>query len=360
MRILLFGEFSGFFNCLRDGLVDIGHEVYMVSNGDGKRGYPADYNWYVSPEKYGRYLSHVLEIKNVLSHRDLIRGYDAVMLIHPTIFSGIVPVIKPIFNYILNHNDKVFLSGAGLTPISVNYWYNSEEKYHNYVKGLILDKQISEKKMGDKSLLKWENELLDRINGYIPIWYEYAKPFKEHPHCLKTIRIPINYNQHAYSPNIIHDKIVFFASISPRKNAKGFSYIKAAFEKMGKNYGDVAEFVYGGGLPFKEYMQLVSKANVLLDDANSCSVAMNGLFSMCKGKVVMGGAEPYANEELGLDWNPVYNLCPDVDQICSCIEDVINNREHIEEMGKRSRQFVEEYHDYRKIANDYVKVFETY
>lgn len=360
MKILLFGEFSGFFNCLRDGLIEDGHDVFMVSNGDNNRGYPTDFNWWKpSYEKYGRF-KHVLELKNLYDNRKLLRGYDVVMLIHPTIFSKYVPVIRPVFNYLLNNNEKVFLSGAGLTPIGIDYWYRSTEKYHNYVMGLVQDGQFLEEKIGNKSLIDWENELLNRINGYIPIWYEYAKPFKNHPHCLKTIRIPINYGQHPYMPNIVRDKIVFFASISPRKNAKGFSYIKSAFEKMAKEYGGIAEFVTGGGLPFKEYMELVSRTNVLLDDANSCSIAMNGLFSMCQGKIVMGGAEPYANKELGLEWNPVYNLCPDVDQICSCIEDVINKREQIEEMGRKSRQFVEEYHDYRKIAKEYIKVFETY
>ena len=128
---------------------------------------------------------------------------------------------------------------------------------------------------------------------------------------------------------------------------------------MKLHYDNVAEFVTGGGLPFKEYMELVSRTNVLLDDANSCSIAMNGLFSMCQGKVIMGGAEPYANKELGLEWNPVYNLCPDVEQICSCIEDVIKKKDKIEEMGRLSRVFVEQYHDYRNIAKEYISLFEN-
>ena len=129
---------------------------------------------------------------------------------------------------------------------------------------------------------------------------------------------------------------------------------------MREKYNDVAEFVAAGGLPFNEYMDLISKTNVILDDANSYSIAMNGLFSLCQGKIVMGGAEPVANAELGLDWNPVYNLCPDVDQICSCIEDVINKKDQIEEMGKKGREFVEQYHDYRAIARQYAELFEKY
>lgn len=359
MKILLFGEFSGLFNCLRDGLVENGHEVFMASNGDGARNYPADYNWYVSSDKYGRF-SKILEIKNVLLHKELLRGYDVVMLIHPTIFSRFVPLIRPVFKYLIENNEKVFLSGAGLTPIGYEYWYKTDGKYHNYIDGELKDLPSLKSIIGNKSLINWEYELLDKINGYIPIWYEYAMPFKSHPHCLKTLRIPINYNKHEYKPNIIKDKIVFFASISPRKYSKGFPYIKAAFDRMKQKYSDVADFVAAGGLPFNDYMELISKTNVIMDDANSFSIAMNGLFSLAKGKIVMGGAEPVANAELGLEWNPVYNLCPNVDQICSCIEDVIHNSDMIEEMGHKGRQFVEQYHDYREIANQYIELFEKY
>lgn len=359
MKILLFGEFSGFYNCLRDGLVENGHDVFMVSNGDGRRNYPADYNWYAPANKYGR-LKPFVEVYRLLKNRELLKGYDVVMLIHPHVITNVVPLVRPIYDYIFKHNDKVFLSGAGLFNYSRRYWYDTDEKYHNYVEGEFKDLPRFREVTYQKSGLNWEDEVFDRINGYIPIWYEYARPYKNHPKCLKTIRIPINCSKHEYKPNIVKDKIVFLASISPRKNAKGFPYIKAAFDRLRGKYADVAEFVAAGGLPFNEYMDLVDRTNVILDDANSYSIAMNGLFSMARGKVVMGGAEPVANKELGLDWNPVYNLCPDVDQICSCIEDVISKKDQIEEMGRKGREFVEQYHDYRDIAKQYVELFEKY
>lgn len=357
MKILLFGEYSGLFNCLRDGLVEAGHEVFLASNGDGARNYPADFNWYVSRKQYGKF-GQLVELGNIFTHRKLLHGYDVVLLISPNLFSRYISLVRPIYNYLFENNEKIFLSGAGLTNMSFRYWYDSKEKYHNYVKGEFVDRPILKKSIYNQSLLDWEVSVRERVNGYIPIWYEYAQPFREFNNCLPTIRIPINVRKYEYKPNIVKDKIVFFASISSRSNAKGFPYIKEAFSRMEKKYGDIAEFVAAGGLPFKEYMDLISRANVILDDANSYSIAMNGLFSLAKGKIVMGGAEPVANAELGLEWNPVYNLCPDVDQICTCIEDVINKKDQIEKMGMKGREFVEQYHDYRDIAKQYTKVFE--
>ena len=128
---------------------------------------------------------------------------------------------------------------------------------------------------------------------------------------------------------------------------------------MQKKYNKVAEFICIGGLPFKDYMELLSRVNVVLDDANSNSVAMNGLFAMAQGKIVMGGAEKEGNEELGIQGvNPVFNLKHNVSQICEQIEFIIKNKDKIEEWGLKSREFVEKYHDVKAIAQQYIDEFQ--
>jgi len=358
MKILLFGEYSGLFNCLRDGLVATGHEVTTASDGNGYKNFPRDIDWKAN-SRYGR-LMHIVELEKLYSQRSLLKGYDVVLLISPSVFSRYRFVNKPVTDFLIKNNGKVFLSGAGMTPVVAQYWFHSKEKYHNYVMGNLEDTPRLKSRL-DNSSAKWEYELLDRINGYIPIWYEYAQPFRDHPKLLRCLRIPINLSKLDYTPNKICDgKIVFFHGVPSRHRAKGTQYIKKAFSLMEEKYRKEAEFVCDGGLPYDEYMKLISRVNVILDDANSCSIAMNGLFSLAKGKVVMGGAEPIANKELGLSWNPVYNLCPDVDQICSCIEDVIQKKDQLEALGKKGREFVEQYHDCRAIANQYVELFTKY
>lgn len=278
----------------------------------------------------------------------------------PNLISRHVNYNAPIYRYIIKNNNKVFLCGAGDTAIMTDYWYSTNEKYHGYIDGML---QRAQRKNGitllnNKQVKDWEEELLDSVCGYIPIWYEYAQPFRNYPALRKAIRIPIPYERFDYQPNTIKDKIVFFHGLSTRPEAKGTPYIKEAFEIMGKKYGDVAEFHCAGGLPFNEYMELISRVNVILDDANSYSIAMNGLFSLAKGKIVMGGAEPEGNRELGIEGvNPVFNLKPDVDQICSQIEYIIKNKDKIEQWGYEGRQFVEKYHNYLDIAKEYETIF---
>jgi hypothetical protein len=172
---------------------------------------------------------------------------------------------------------------------------------------------------------------------------------------VKTIRIPINLSKFKYEPNRIDKKIVFFHGIT--KSCKGGKYIIEAFDRLRPKYKSEAEFICAGGLTFVDYMKIIDKTNVILDDVNSYSIAMNGLFSMAKGKIVMGGAELEGNRELGYINNPVVNLRNNVDQICSCIEDFISKKREIEEIGYNSRKFVEKYHNYIEIAKEYAELW---
>lgn len=63
MRILLFGEYSNLFNCIKDGLLELGHEVYLVSDGNGYRNYESDYRYDVKLPF--RRAKHLVEIANI-------------------------------------------------------------------------------------------------------------------------------------------------------------------------------------------------------------------------------------------------------------------------------------------------------
>lgn len=362
MKILLFGEFSGFMNCLKAGLKAIGHDVFLASDGDGYKNFPSDYRWDKLTFKSPSFIERIPKVKTILRfsdfiyNRKLFSGYDIVLFITPHLFSN-RKFNQAVIKYIIENNSKIYLSGAGMIKRSFDYWYNSNTKYHEYCKGTLLE-YPNYPFYHDQCLLEWENSFFSMIDGYIPIWYEYAEPFRQFPCLKKTIRIPIDISQFEYIPNVLHDgKVVFYHGIS--RLCKGVRFIKPAFERMQKYYGDQAEFICAEKLPFDKYMAVIKRANVIVDDANSFSVAMNGLFSMLQGKLVMGGAEPIANKELELDYNPVYNICPDVDQICDVIKNIIENKSSITELGKEAHDFVKKYHNSIDIARQYSDIWET-
>lgn len=359
MKILLFGEYSGFFNCLKDGLKALGHDVFMVSDGNSGRDYPSDFRWDAHTKKKLGKIKPVFGAANLFMHKHLLRNYDVVLLIGPTNLSARYWWLnKPVYDYLINNNKTIYLSGAGISALLFDYWYDSNKKYKSFMEGYFLDK-LDKVYYHNEKLRQWEDDLMKRITGYIPIWYEYAEPFRNYKSFKKTIRIPINLKLFEYKKNVVKDnKVVFLHGVS--RECKGTRrFVRPAFEKMQKYYGNKAEFHCVGGLPFNEYMALVDRANVIVDDANSYSIAMNGLFSMLKGKLIMGGAEPVANEELGYEFNPTFNIMPDVDQICETMIDIIHRKDEIESISLKGREFVEKYHNHVEIAQQYIDIFES-
>ncbi len=355
MKILLFGEYSGFFNCLKDGFEQLGHEVFLVSDGDGKKDFPSDFRWDTSLLK-GTKINTIMNVSNLYLHRKLLKGYDIVLIVGPELVSSThLWLNKPIYKYLIANNKKVYLSGAGISSQLFDYWYDSDSKYHYYMQGYFSEGRQPVFYHNQK-MREWENYLFNNIAGYIPIWYEYFEPFKHYSSCKSIVRIPVNPSKFSFTPNIIHDgKVVFYHGITGPH--KGVRFIKPAFDKMRQKYGNQAEFICAEKLPFDEYMKVVERTNIIVDDANSYSVAMNGLFSMLKGKIIMGGAEPVANLKYGYEYNPVFNICPDVDQICSVIEDIMSKRDSLDSIAKEGRKFVEQYHNYIEIAQQYIDIF---
>ena len=355
MKILLFGEYSGLFNSLKEGFCALGNEVYLASNGDGFKNFPSDFRWDMNIK--GK-LGNAVGIANVFTHLKKLSGFDVVLVI------STYPLFKRYFNelifdFLVKNNGKVYLSGAGLTPISFDYWNNNKEsKYYNYTQAEIEWAKKYNKKFGlhnNISLKESEYKIFDKITGYIPIMYEYAEPYKKSEKFLKTIPIPINVSKFQYLENKVKDKVVFFHGLS--RFCKGGDFIINAFDKLKSKYSNDAEFISIGGLPFEEYISLLRKTNVVLDDVNAYSLGMNGLFSMAQGKIVMGGAEDVSIKELNYSFLPAINLKRDVNQIIHSIEQVLDNKSKIEEMGYQSRLFVETHHDHIKVAETYLNLW---
>ena len=305
-------------------------------------------------------LGNAVSLFNVFTNLNKFRGYDVVLMISPNpLFK--VTISNVFFNFLRKNNKKVFISGAGLCTNSFNYWFNKiESKYFDYTHADVegAPNKFAFPFYATPKRLELEMNMLRKSNCVIPILYEYAEPFRDLSNIAKTIPIPININKFKYQPNEVRDKIVFFHGLT--RPCKGGEFILKAFDIVAKKYPHDAEFIAKGGMPFDEYMQLIARTNVVLDDVNAYSLGMNGLFSMAKGKIVMGGAEEIAARELGYSFCPAINLVRNVDQIVSAIENILENKKQIEEIGFESRRFVETYHDHIKIARKYIEVFEKY
>ncbi len=362
MKILLLGDFSSFHKYLKDGLVQIGHDVTIAATGDGFKKISYDYSLKSDlPGIFGKLFSYFRQLKLVLKSEN----YDIVQMIQPVVFFRTLCFNKFLMKIIFKRCKNVFLVGAGAS--SENLY--SANFYKDYYKYKELYKIFKAEKSSKKGLLYCETPegqnyfywLHKRISGYIPIMYEYAEPYRlaNYPKLCPTIPIPINLDEIKYQKNIIKEKIVIFHGLN-RPNQKGTPIIKEAFERLQKDYPNEVETIIEGKMPLKNYIELMKRTNIVIDQTYSVSSGVNGLISMAMGKVTLGGGEQECLKEFGINSCPMIPIKPDADDIYNKLVELIKNKDKFEKIGEESRKYVEEIHDCKKIAQKYIEIWNQY
>ena len=142
-----------------------------------------------------------------------------------------------------------------------------------------------------------------------------------------------------------------------RYGFKGTKYVEEAFRELQQRYPNDLELIIDGKLPLDEYLSVMRRANIVIDQVNSYSLGMNGLYALAMGKIVLGGAEREGLRSLGIEKSPVFNIEPCKDSIVQKIEEILETRNLIPELGCNSRRFVEDVHCHIKIGQRYVETW---
>ncbi|OYY26990.1 MAG: glycosyltransferase, partial [Sulfurovum sp. 35-42-20] len=117
------------------------------------------------------------------------------------------------------------------------------------------------------------------------------------------------------------------------------------------------ELVIKGNMPLDEYLELMQRTNIVIDQVYSHSCGVNAIYALAMGKIVLGGAEPESLRSLGVDSSPVINIKPSAQSIVDEIEKILAHRSEIESIGYESRQFAENIHGHVKVAKQYLKTW---
>jgi glycosyltransferase involved in cell wall biosynthesis len=105
---------------------------------------------------------------------------------------------------------------------------------------------------------------------------------------------------------------------------------------------------------------MYNKAHILLDQVYSYDQGYNALEAMAKGKVVFTGAEQEFTEHYNLAERVAINALPDVSSLVNELSYLIEDPDEIIAISKRARAFVEKEHDYVKVAQKYLQVWNKY
>ena len=352
MKILLVGEFSGLHQNLKYGLQELGCDVTVAAYMDGFKKIPADIN--LDSNRKGLFRLIEKFCKPIINLRKL-GGYDVVQFISANYFWDRFKYNEFIYKKLIRNNAKSFFLAAGCDSF---FWkYGPERlKYSPFEETLKYDYK-SEKSFHQKqSRLKWNEWIANRVDGIIPIMYEYQQAYSHVENIRQCIPLPINADKIPYTDNIPSGKIKIFHGLN-RYGFKGTRYVEEAFDILKKKYPNDLELVIRGNMPLHEYLNVMSDSNVVIDQVLSHSCGMNGLFALAMGKVVLGGAEPESFVALDVKPSPVINLKPDTKHIVSTIENLLERRSEIQDLGRKSRLYVEDIHNHIKIADKYIKTW---
>lgn len=353
MKILLVGEYSAVHKYLKEGLEELGHQVTTISSGDGWKNISTDIHLHTENYGFGKLGTLYSFFRQWLIMKKL-RNFDVVQLVNPYMFTLKYGINKLFINTLIRNNKKTFLLNAGDDAL---YWkdYKKRFRYSPHEDFMKYDMKYEKYVWQDRDLIKWNYELINKVSGVIPIMYEYIF---DHPKVRKPIPIPINLKSIKYQENVVKDKVVFFHGLN-REGFKGTKYIKAAMERLKHDYSDEVEVIIDGKMPYVEYLKIMEKVNVNIDQALSYSYGVNGVISLAMGKITMSGCEKECLSVFGLESSEVINILPNTDDIYEKMVYILKNKESILEAGKRSREYCEELHDCVKVASKFLDEWQS-
>lgn len=374
MKILLIGEYSRLHNSLKEGLQSFGHEVTLVSYGDGMKQYPSDIllKSSITNNKVLKKLNNLsirvlkkdfikVEYNNQIKKtQHQLTGFDVVQLINEDALNITPKSTITFLNFILKHNKKLFLLVCGEDYTTISFFLNKANG-HSTLTPLLENPKLKPRysfslKYITKPYKKLHKHIYKHVNGVICSDIDYSRAFKNNDAFLGLIPNPINIDKLKYIPLKTDNKINIFHGINSYSSIKkGSKFFSEALIIIKKKYRDKVDIIETTNLPYKEYINIYNNAHILLDQVYAYDQGFNALEAMAKGKVVFTGAEQEWLDYYNLEKDTVaINALPDVNYLVEKLEWLINNPDQIQKISKNARQFIKTHHDYKQIAKHYL------
>ena len=393
MKILLIGEASFLHNTLKKGLVERGHRVTTMSDGNGWHDAPRD----IDLRRDGRWgkLGGLWVVWQLLRHLPQLCGNDVVQ-IHNYQFVPLMYRWNTLLLRFLKLTNRRVVKGCfgddpqifrrqaqGVPAYSDTYWSGQLQNadQHRYRIAEVIEH-------GAEASWRKTTRMADAL---VACLYEYWLDYNEPPYAEKLHYIPLpieceemvrwcdgemvkcvgndtpsHPNDSQLPTNLTTSPshhLTILIGLQPKRDfMKGAMKIAAFVEEVARRHPGKVQIKYVEGVPYDEYMRLLAEADVLVDQLYSYTPSMNSLAAMARGTVVIGGGEEEYYEFIGEDTlRPIINVRPDVpdEENIATIERALFTDGTLERMAQESILFVHKYHDYRHVAEQYEQLYRS-
>ena len=368
MKILFVGDASNMHNCLAQALRDLGHTAIVASNGSHWMNTHRDIDLKRRPGKVGA-VKYVLKL---LSSLHQMRDFDVVETCGQVFFDLKPGKVRWAFDWLKRHNRCMLLGAIGTDYVYFTTCHDGKTyRYSDYMVGdqpspFVLSQEYIDKRealWGAPFMQEHSDYLLERYDGAISCLWEYQACYE-----------PIFGNRLAYGgipidtanidPITIDrepEKVKFFIGIQRDRNVlKGTDLLLEAARRTVDRYPNLCELTVVESIPYEEYIDLCRKSHVLLDQLYSYTPATNALLAMARGLVAVSGAEPEYYDLIGEHDNlPIINVSPlRVGDIDSKLEWLVQNKQLLPNLSRRSREFVVKHNDSHVVARRHMEFYE--
>lgn len=375
MKILLIGEASFLHNTLKKGLVERGHRVTTMSDGNGWHDAPRD----IDLRRDGRWgkLGGLRVVWQLLRHLPQLCGNDVVQ-IHNYQF---VPLMYRwntlLLRFLKLTNRRVVKGCFGDDPQIFRRQAQGVPAYSDtYWSGLLQNAELHRDRIaevvehGAEASWRKTTRMADAL---VACLYEYWLDYNEPPYAAKLhyIPLPIECEEmvrwcdgemvKCVGNDAPSHPLTILIGLQPKRDfMKGAMKIATFVEEVARRHPGRVQIKYVEGVPYDEYMHLLAEADVLVDQLYSYTPSMNSLAAMARGTVVIGGGEEEYYEFIGeKTLRPIINVRPDAsdEENIAAIERALFTDGMLERMAQESIQFVHKYHDYRHVAELYEQLY---
>ena len=358
MKILLIGEYSNVHATLAEGLRVLGHEVTVISDGDGWKDYPRDIDVSRQSGKIGG-IKLMLKLWSLLPK---MRGYDVVQLINPMFFELKAERLFWFYDYLRQHNRRIYLGAFGMDW----YWvhtctYDKPLRYSDF--------NIGEKTRTDVEAVYYQKDWLgttkEQLNkkiasdcdgiiaGLYEDWICYKPVF---PNKTTFIPYPMKMPEKSCTDRADTSKTIIFIGINRKRSVyKGTDIMLQAAQDVQNKHPEKMALRIAESVPFTEYQQLMEGSDAILDQLYAYTPSMNPLLAMSKGIICIGGGEPENYEIINEnELRPIINVKPTYESVYHELEQLILNPDRIPELKRQSMEYVKKHHEYTKVAKQYL------
>jgi len=378
MKILLIGEYSNLHNSLKQGLVKNGHNVVLLSNGDGFKNYDADILIKSSffEKKFPNIIAKIIDRFTGISLNEIeffiktlfkikaLKEFDVVQLINERSFKTSPGMEKILLKQLVKNNKKVFLLACGVDNVSLTY--ANEKKFRYSILTPYFENSSQKKEY--KQTLKYLSPSYSRlskyvkniVNGIISSDLDYHIPYMGTEKYLGMIPNPINIDKLKNPDLVKRSKIhILHAINSKNKIKKGNKIFEKSLSIIEKKYSKKIKVIRTIDIPYSLHIKNVEDCDILLDQVYAYDQGYNALEAMALGKVVFTGAEFEWAEYYKIEEDSIaINALPDITKIVDKLSWLIENPVHLENISRNARKFIEDHHNYKSIALKYIANWE--